>query len=98
MRKIISVLILFVGINAFSQKIPSVMKTEFPATALQDSVVDLEGNSATIEKVFSNYKGKIVLLDLWATWCGDCIKNMPALKSLHEKNPDVTFVLSLIHI
>ena len=92
MKKIISVLILFVGLNAFAQKIPSVMKTEFPVTALQDSVVDLEGNSATIEKVFSNYKGKIVLLDLWATWCGDCITNMPALKSLHEKNPDVTFV------
>lgn len=92
MNKIISVFILFIGMNAFAQNIPSVMKTEFPAAALQDSVVNLDGNSATLEKVFSNYKGKIVLLDLWATWCGDCIKNMPALKSLHEKNPDVTFV------
>ena len=41
--------------NAFAQNIPSVMKTEFPAAALQDSVVDLDGNSATIEKVFSNF-------------------------------------------
>ncbi|MGV0756306.1 TlpA family protein disulfide reductase [Empedobacter brevis] len=92
MKRIISVLILFVGITAFSQKIPTVMKTEFPEAALEDIVVTSEGDSVTIEKAFSNYKGQIVLLDLWATWCGDCIKNMPALKALHEKNPDVTFV------
>ncbi|MDM1072941.1 TlpA family protein disulfide reductase [Empedobacter brevis] len=92
MKRIISVLILFAGITAFSQKIPTVMKTEFPEAALQDIVVTSEGDSVTIEKAFSNYKGQIVLLDLWATWCGDCIKNMPALKALHEKNPDVTFV------
>lgn len=92
MKRIISVLILFAGITAFSQKIPTVMKTEFPEAALQDIVVTSEGDSVTIEQAFSNYKGQIVLLDLWATWCGDCIKNMPALKALHEKNPDVTFV------
>lgn len=92
MKRIISVLILFAGITAFSQKIPTVMKTEFPEAALEDIVVTSEGDSVTIEKAFSNYKGQIVLLDLWATWCGDCIKNMPALKALHEKNPDVTFV------
>ncbi|MGV0829741.1 TlpA family protein disulfide reductase [Empedobacter brevis] len=92
MKRIISVLILFAGITAFSQKIPTVMKTEFPEAALQDIVVTSEGDSVTIEKAFSNYKGQIILLDLWATWCGDCIKNMPALKALHEKNPDVTFV------
>ena len=92
MKNIISVLILVLGLNVFGQKIPSVMKTEFPAAALQDSLVDLQGNSITIEKALSSYKGKIVLLDLWATWCGDCIKNIPALKTLHEKNPDVEFV------
>ena len=92
MKKIISVLILTLGLNVFGQDIPKVMKTEFPAAALQDTLVDLQGNSATIEKVLSNYKGKIVVLDLWATWCGDCIKNIPSLKTLHDKNPDVAFV------
>ena len=94
MNKIISVFILFIGMSAFAQNIPSVMKTEFPAAALQDSVVDLDGNSATIEKIFSNYKGKIVLLDLWATWCGDCIKNMP-VKSLHKKTIPVAVCFNI---
>lgn len=92
MKKIISVLILFMGLNTFAQKAPEVMKTEFPTKALQDKVVDLKGNEMTIEKALSQYKGKIVLLDMWASWCGDCIKNMPALKALHENNPDVKFV------
>ena len=84
MKRIISVLILFLGLNVFAQNIPKIMKTEFPEVALQDTLITSDGDSVTIKEVFSNYKGKIVLVDLWATWCGDCIKNMPALKTLHE--------------
>jgi thiol-disulfide isomerase/thioredoxin len=30
-------------------------------------------------------RGKVYLLDVWATWCGDCIVELPALRALHEK-------------
>ncbi|WP_237703822.1 TlpA disulfide reductase family protein [Rhodospirillum rubrum] len=30
----------------------------------------------------SDYRGKVVVLNLWATWCGPCVKEMPALESL----------------
>ena len=89
MNKIISVFILFIGMNAFAQNIPSVMKTEFPAAALQDSVVDLDGNSATIEKVFSNYKGKIVHSDFRCDFLiADCIileiKSVKDIDDIHK--------------
>lgn len=37
----------------------------------------------------SDYQGKIVLLNFWATWCGYCDKEMPDLKRINDENEDV---------
>lgn len=42
---------------------------------------DSEGNEHTL----SGLRGKIVVMDFWATWCGSCIKAMPKLQELHER-------------
>lgn len=45
------------------------------------------------EKVkLSDYRGKVVVLDLWATWCVPCIKSFPAMKKLVEMHPEVQFL------
>jgi peroxiredoxin len=36
----------------------------------------------------SEYRGKVVVLDFWATWCGLCSKVMPRMERLHRKYKD----------
>lgn len=40
------------------------------------------------KKTLADYKGKVLVLDFWATWCGPCKTAMPALQRLHEKYKD----------
>ncbi|MEQ1642028.1 MAG: TlpA disulfide reductase family protein [Pyrinomonadaceae bacterium] len=37
------------------------------------------------KRKFSEFKGKVVLIDFWATWCGPCLADIPKLKKIHEK-------------
>ncbi len=50
-------------------------------------VTDLKGETLSLEK----YRGQVVLLDFWATWCGPCIAEMPKIKKTYEKYKDQQF-------
>lgn len=52
---------------------------------------DLEGN----EKSLSDFKGKVIFMNIWATWCPPCIAEMPNIQELYNKidNEDIVFVM-----
>lgn len=41
----------------------------------------------------TDLRGKVVLLDFWATWCGPCISTFPRLRSWHKKYSDEGFII-----
>ena len=66
--------------------------TEFTDLALNDSVYDLNNAQFSIKEVLAKYKGKKVLIDVWASWCGDCIKGLPSVKNLQKEYKEVVFL------
>ncbi|CAL2056705.1 TlpA disulfide reductase family protein [Tenacibaculum sp. 190524A05c] len=67
-------------------------ETEFSQKALEDTFVSMDGVSLTFKDVIKKYKGKKVVIDVWATWCRDCIKGMPKIVQLQNDFPDVVFL------
>ncbi|MBI4853981.1 MAG: TlpA family protein disulfide reductase [Acidobacteria bacterium] len=56
------------------------------------SATDLTGK--TIQA--SEWKGKVVILNMWATWCGPCVAEMPSLQQLYDKTKADNIVFALV--
>ncbi len=76
----------------FSQNIPQNNKTEFSQPALAQKITSLNGEKIPVSKVLEQYKGKVLIIDFWASWCKDCILALPKSKELMAKNKEVNFV------
>ncbi len=72
------------------------MGSRVPAVGMQAedfSLIDLEGKSHSL----SHYRGKIVLMNFWATWCKSCTTEMPAMQASFDKLHKKGFVVLAIN-
>lgn len=68
-------------------------KTQFSKEGLADVMISLEGEALPFSEIINQYKGKKVVIDVWASWCGDCIGGMPKVKEIqNESDEDVVFL------
>jgi thiol-disulfide isomerase/thioredoxin len=58
--------------------------TEAPGFTLKDT----DGNTVSL----ADFKGKTVVIDFWATWCGPCKASFPAMQKMVQKHPEVVFL------
>ncbi len=84
MKTLIAIL-LFVTFAQAQQKF-------FTEAALNDVFVTENNEEITLSEILQQYKGKTVFIDVWASWCKDCIAGMPKVQKLREENPEVVFL------
>jgi thiol-disulfide isomerase/thioredoxin len=91
--------VLFFVTKIFSQNDPVpdyVTAQDFPDSVKILLIEDLAGKRITFGQMLASYKGKKVLIDIWGSWCRDCIVGYPKLEELRkhvgEKNIAYVFL------
>jgi len=87
MRKIALLIIALTAISCTQAQ-----KTEFSEKALSETLLASDGSQIKFQNILKKQKGKTTLIEVWASWCGDCVKAMPKLKELQANNPNVSYV------
>ena len=67
--------------------IDNIKKTSVGSIAPDFTLQAPDGKSISL----SDYRGKIVLLDFWASWCGPCLREVPNVKKVYDKFHDKGF-------
>lgn len=72
-------------------------EVEYPAEAFiapEFTVPSLTGGAVK----FSNYRGKVVFINFWATWCATCKVEMPSMEKLYQRFKDRGFEMLTISV
>lgn len=82
----------FAGVSR--PEIPPSAGVKVGALAPDMQLVDLNGKTVA----FKQFRGKVVMLNFWATWCPPCRAEMPAMQRLNEKMEGLDFVMLAVNV
>jgi thiol-disulfide isomerase/thioredoxin len=67
-------------------------KNEFSQESLSEKLIALDNSEISFERILKKHAGKILVIEVWASWCSDCVKAMPKVKEMQSNNPDVNYI------
>jgi thiol-disulfide isomerase/thioredoxin len=76
---------------------PSLAPLRLTEPAKPAPSVVFAGAGGTLHNL-GEFKGKLVLLNLWAPWCGPCVKELPALAALEKALPGERFTVVAVDV
>lgn len=88
MKKLIVSFFVALGLISCS----NAQKTEFSKEALANKMLSADGTELVFSDILKKYEGKTVIIDIWASWCPDCVKGMPKVVELQKQFPDVVYL------
>jgi thiol-disulfide isomerase/thioredoxin len=83
---------LFLIILFFSVYSVKAQENSFSSKALNDILLTNEEVEITFSEILDLYKGKNILIDIWAGWCSDCVKGMSKVKKIQKNNSNTVFL------
>lgn len=86
MKKFSIIFLLFLTSCAFETP------AEFSEKALNESLISIQNETIVFKEIIKKYHGKKVLINVWASWCADCIRSLPEMKKFQNANPSVIFL------
>lgn len=84
-KLLVLVCLAFLGCNAQEPTI-------FSEEALNDTFITLEGETIPFKDILETHKGTTLVIDIWASWCKDCIAGMPKVRALQEQHQEVSYI------
>ena len=71
--------------------------SEFSEKALNDSFYTLDNKSILLKEILNKHKGKKIVINVWASWCKDCVVGMPNLREFQKNNPQAVYLFLSIN-
>ena len=88
MKKTVLCIVAIVVALAFS----NVNSDEFSKKALSKKLISPESKEVSFKSILKKHSGKVTVIEIWASWCSDCVKAMPKVKEMQSNNPNVDYV------
>jgi len=68
-------------------------RLEKPYEPANFTLLDMDGKSHSLH----DYRGRVVLINFWGTWCPPCIREMPSLERLYQNLRDKNFIVLAVN-